>query len=80
MKIQIDENEYWWGLFADRGVEMPYHSETKVVIPMETCDQGAFLMVSSRGRYLYSEKQHEVRIGGGYIQWDGEDVELGTGA
>lgn len=79
MKIQIDENEYWWGLFADRGVEMPYHSETNVVIPMETCDQGAFLMVSSRGRYLYSEKQHEVRIGGGYIQWDGEDVELGTG-
>lgn len=77
MKIEILENEYWWGLFADRGYEMPYSRETNLEIPMETCDQGAFLLFSNMGRYIYSEKAHTLSIKNGYINIeDNDDVEL----
>lgn len=80
MKIEILENEYWWGLFADRGYEMPYSRETNLEIPMETCDQGAFMLLSNMGRYIYSERAHTLSIKNGYINiGENGDVEFKDG-
>ena len=75
MIIKIIEDEYWWGLFADRGYEMPYGKETEKEIPMETCDQGAFILVSNMGRYIYSEKAHVLHFAGGCICVEDENGE-----
>lgn len=80
MKLQIQTDEYWWGLFADRGVEMPYSAKTELEIPVRACDQGAFVLVSNMGRYLYSETPHAVVFQNGCIICpDADEIELADG-
>lgn len=67
MKIKILQNEYWWGLFSDHGHQMPYSEKTSLEILPDTCDQGAFILLSSAGRYIYSEEAHTVVIKNGFI-------------
>lgn len=76
MKIEIKENEFWWGLFADRGHEMPYGRETVKEIPMEFCDQGAFILISNEGRYVYSEKAHPLCFKDGCIHIGGDSTDI----
>lgn len=76
MKIEILENEYWWGLFADRGHQMPYGKDTDIEIPMSSCDQGAFILLSNMGRFIYSEKPHTLSFKDGFIDIEEENFEI----
>ncbi len=80
MKIEILKNECWWGLFADRGYEMPYTRETNADIPAETCDQGAFVLLSSAGRYVYAENARPISFRNGVMEFEENgDTEFNDG-
>ena len=59
LTFTILENEYWWGGAANHGAEMPIGRESRIFLDLQECregDQYASLFLSSRGRYLWSEK------------------------
>lgn len=78
MHVKINKNEAWWGIFSDRGHEMPYGSTSNVSIPMSATDSGTFFMVSNQGRYIYDDIQHDIEIKNGVISFDGT-AELADG-
>ena len=59
-EFRLLENEYWWGANAGRGYKMPFSSKTDISFHMgdnpEGSDQYAPLLLSSKGRYVWSEK------------------------
>lgn len=57
MKIQILENEYWWGGIVDIGTEMPWDETSVCAIDPSTMgkDQRSPLFLSSLGRCIWSE-------------------------
>lgn len=71
--------EFWWGGSADDGAQMPFSAETvgyardfRVSAPNQTMP----LYVSSRGRYIWSERPFAVRIDGGKLVFEGDGVTL----
>ena len=59
MKLQILENEYWWGGIVHEGIRMPLGKEDSAVLDFrnrETPNQVTPLLLSSAGRYLWCEK------------------------
>ena len=58
-KIQISDGEYWWGGLSVDGIEMPYSSETSIIRNLygnTAGNQGQPLLVSNKGRYIWSEE------------------------
>lgn len=75
LKFTIKENEYWWAGCVNLGHEMPYSTNTKSSFDLNggrENDQFAPLMVSSKGRYLWSEKSFSANIENGIIDLKGE--------
>ncbi len=82
MKIDILENEYWWGGIVDLGASMPYgsHSHCTMTLGRAGEDQSAPLFLSNMGRYLWSEKPFSISFAAGIICVDSTyPVELGEG-
>ncbi len=52
MTIDILKDEHWWGGLTDLGSEMPIDEDSNIKITMAPIDQGAFLFVSDKGRYM----------------------------
>lgn len=74
MKINILDGEYWWGGSVNLGHEMPYSQTSHSFIDLNggrENDQFAPLMVSSLGRYIWSEGSFSAKIEGGIIELDG---------
>jgi alpha-glucosidase (family GH31 glycosyl hydrolase) len=58
MKINLLEDEYWWGGANDDGPVMPFHSNchyTRELDPNNSYNQAAPLLLSSKGRYIWCE-------------------------
>ncbi len=76
LQVKILENEYWWGGSVNRGHEMPIHGNSKCSFDLlgdgET-DQFAPLMVSSKGRYVWSEEAFTVDACDGVMELKGTD-------
>ena len=75
MNIVILENEYWWVGEIVRGHEMPYSRESVGEFDLEDaweCDQFAPLMLSSKGRYVWSDRSFRGEISGGMIKLYGD--------
>lgn len=73
MRTEIKENEYWWGLAVSSGHDMPYSRKTEAVVHVYgegEGDQFAPLLLSSKGRYIWSEKPITAKIGNGVIECD----------
>ncbi len=69
--IKIISGEYWYGLAVDKGTNMPL-GETSVFSwhPTEkaTTNQESPLLLSNKGRFLWSEKPYDVDIAEGEIR------------
>ncbi len=84
MQIKILENEYWWGVNAGRGYKMPFTKESDISFNMgnnpEGSDQYAPLLLSSKGRYVWSEKPFVTTFKDGVLTVDTEyEVTLDEG-
>lgn len=70
MRITMLENEYWWGGIVNLGETLPYDKDSDCELDLGTIklslDQSAPLFVSSRGRYIWSDKPFRIRF------WHGE--------
>ncbi|MBQ5885913.1 MAG: glycoside hydrolase, partial [Clostridia bacterium] len=68
MQIKMLEGEYWWAGAVSHGHKMPFNETSDSDASMFTgakycgCDQFAPIMVSSKGRYFWSEKPFEVKV------------------
>ena len=83
LQVKILENESWWGGSVNRGHEMPIHGNSKSSFDLlgdgET-DQFSPLMVSSKGRYVWSEEAFTVDAKDGIIEFKGpDDIVLNDG-
>ena len=84
MQIKLLENEYWWGANAGRGYKMPFSNKTDISFHMgdnpEGSDQYSPLLLSSKGRYVWSEKPFVTTFKDGVLTVDTEyDVTLSEG-
>lgn len=73
MTIDILKDEHWWGGLTDLGSEMPMDEDSNIKITMAPIDQGAFLFVSDKGRYIYSPQKHNIEFSKGKISIDTDD-------
>lgn len=74
MKIEMPENEYWWGGVVDLGVQMPWKFDSDYLIDPSSIgnDQRSPLFLSSLGRCLWSKKPFTVKFHNGMIETDRE--------
>lgn len=84
MVLKMLENEYWWGGCVNLGNEMPFSAQTNITIDLkgdfEYDDQFAPLLLSNKGRYIWSDKYFKGTIKNGVISLVGEtDFEVKEG-
>lgn len=80
-KVEIQENEYWYGFCVKYGRRMPVHRDSSCVLDADinrTPNQSMPLFVSTKGRYLWRNTGFGMRVGKGVMEMP-EDVELETG-
>ena len=76
MEVVILDNEYWWGGSVNAGHEMPYSTGSDCLLNLygdRENDQFAPLLVSSKGRYIWSEEYFRAEIKNGIIKLNGFD-------
>ena len=68
-EIDLLPDEYWWGGFTGLGYQMPYKAETpKYDLRKEDFNnQSVPLLVSNKGRYLWSEAPFAYQFKGGKL-------------
>ncbi len=83
LAVALLENEYWWGGAAHYGYLMPIHGTGEWLIDPAShhaADQSAPVYLSSKGRYLWSERPFTLRAAGGKLLAEGlGKIELGAG-
>lgn len=67
MVINFLKDEHWWGGIVDDGYRMPLGKDNDLIVEMTPEDQGAFLFVSDKGRYIYSDISHSIHFKKGSI-------------
>jgi alpha-glucosidase (family GH31 glycosyl hydrolase) len=73
--IRIAENEYWWGGAVQDGSIMPLHAASAYQLDLRRTNggnQAQPLLVSSEGRYLWSEEPFLINVQKGSINIEGE--------
>lgn len=70
MLLKILDNEYWYGGNVSDSVDMPYDKKTKKHIRLQSLDQAASLLISSKGRAVVSENYFEALFNAGMIEID----------
>ena len=73
VEIPMLENEKWWGSVTDLGNIMPFDSETEIRFNHQTQNfnnQTAPLLVSNKGRYIWSDSPFKAEIKDGVIKLD----------
>lgn len=76
MRIHIMDKEYWWGGCVNRGHEMPYDIHSNGFFDLNgerENDQFASFMLSSKGRYIWSDVSFCAHIKDGIIELGGTD-------
>ena len=74
MEFSLLANEYWWGGMVEKGIEMPFHQQSKVCLDLRRTDhynQVSPFFLSSRGRILWSQKPFSVAFDKGKVFVDG---------
>ena len=70
VEIKLLESEYWWGGVCRHGDQMPFDSSSKYRAELGANlwgNQGAPLLVSSKGRYVWSDKPYSFEFAGGTL-------------
>lgn len=61
----IENGEHWWGALVANGSVMPYNCDSTAIYDLEKVNfnnQAAPLLISSHGRYIWSEKPFTFRF------------------
>ena len=71
LTVTILENEYWYGSVVDDGIKYPF-SQTDTyemtIDPTQTSNQVAPLLLSTKGRYIWSESGFDATVSDGLIK------------
>lgn len=81
MKIQLLENEYWYGACVKYGVRMPLHQGSNCTLDFTsntTPNQAMPLLLSTRGRYLWRDSGFRVSFAEGAMEFP-DSVTLESG-
>ncbi|PWD99492.1 glycoside hydrolase family 31 protein [Marinilabilia rubra] len=65
IKLEIEKNEYWWGGLSSIGHQTPYDKDSEVSVNLfgdNRGNQAQPLLLSSNGRYVWSESPIEYGI------------------
>ena len=71
MKIKFQENEFWYGTCVKYGMKMPIGSDTEIELDLTsnpTPNQAMPLLISTKGRSIWSDQGFPVRVGDGAIE------------
>lgn len=83
MEIKILENEYWWGCASHFKTSQKFPFKEKdnfsFDLRVNTSNQSAPLMISSKGRVISSDKPFAFEVKNGVIEITFGDVELSSG-
>ncbi len=83
LTVSILENEFWWGGAVHHGYKMPIGKDSELSVDpgaSDSCDQCASVYVSSRGRYLWSDKPFTLHAAQGTLHLEGmADIQLNDG-
>lgn len=75
IETAFKSNEFWYGGIVDQGQNMPFDSASKVVLDLSdergALDQSSPFLLSTRGRYIWSEKPFKVVFDEGKIICEG---------
>ncbi len=73
LKVKILENEYWWGGSSEKAMELPITDKSEFFLDMYNGhNQTMPLFVSSKGRYIWSDKPMQVKVSGGEFSLESE--------
>lgn len=81
-KLEIKENEYFWGGAVGNGIEMPINKNSTYYHDFRQDAHNQFmpLFLSTLGRYVWSEKSFSVKLENGTLIFEGDgDFELYEG-
>lgn len=70
VEVKLLPDEYWWGGLARHGDQMPFHAQTSYRQSLHRTfwgNQAAPLLVSSKGRYLWSEDPFTLEFKDGWL-------------
>lgn len=73
-EVLIEPNEFWWGGLTADGVAMPFSAGTTAGAELTSDlrgNQGVPLLISSLGRYLWSDAAFDFRVDRGVINISG---------
>ncbi|MEH7272234.1 glycoside hydrolase family 31 protein [Neobacillus vireti] len=72
LELELLEDEYWWGGAVSDGVLMPFGEAEmeRRLNPLITPNQANPVLVSNKGRYIWSEKPFDFKIKSGYLLID----------
>ena len=71
MKIKFQENEFWYGTCVKYGMKMPIGPDTEMELDLTsnpTPNQAMPLLVSTKGRSIWSDQGFPIRVGDGVIE------------
>lgn len=80
--VGIKENEFWWGCKSNDGYMMPYTSDSKISVELYGSNgnnQAQAFLVSSSGRYIWSDNPFRVTFHDGRITIDNSSAEIHLG-
>ncbi len=72
-EIQLLDNEYWWGGACRHGDQMPFTADSEYRVELGVNlwgNQGCPLLVSSKGRYVWSDDPFSFEFKGGVLTID----------
>lgn len=75
MQIQLLPEEYWWGMNVEEGHLMPLSAESEYCVDYTNLyigNQSASLLLSSRGRYIWSEEPYRAFFSKGMLRIEQE--------
>ena len=70
MKIEILKDEYWYGLSTVLGSKMPLDSKSNITLDLtvnKTPNQAVPFLVSTKGRYIWSEQGFKITVKDGVL-------------
>ncbi len=82
VELEIQNDEYWWGGLSSRGYETPYDSSSKATHDLwgdNKGNQAQPLLLSSKGRYVWSEEPIKYEFKQGKITVTTREGKIHTG-
>lgn len=72
LKLLVEPGEFWWGGLSADGLRMPYGEQTlfRDLDGESSGNQAQPLLISSHGRYVWSDKPFSYRFEGGVLTVD----------